>query len=66
MDNTNQLPRAMVLVFMPELGNSVWQDYFARHRTRNGLESRLRRGVKDGEWAAWRLMWIEKEVMGIC
>lgn len=55
---------AMVLVHKPELTQSVWQDFFSQHRTRKNLERRLRLGVKQGEWAAWRLIRIEKEVMG--
>ena len=56
--------RAMVLVHKPELTQSVWQDCFSQHRTRENLERRLRLGVKQGEWVAWRLIRIEKEVIG--
>ncbi len=58
------LPRAMVLIYQPELTHSVWQDWISNHRTRKGLEQRLKQGVRNGEWVAWRLMHIEKEVMG--
>ena len=58
------IPRVMVLVFMEELGYSIWQDYVSHHRTRKGLEHGLRKGVRKGEWMAWRLMHIEKEVIG--
>lgn len=58
------LPRAMVLVYQPELTHSVWLDWISKHRTRKGMEQRLKQGVRNGEWVAWRLMHIEKEVMG--
>ncbi len=58
------LPRAMVLVYQPELTHSVWQDWISNHRTLKGMEQRLKQGVRNGEWVAWRLMRIEKEVMG--
>lgn len=58
------LPRAMVLEYQPELTHSVWKDFFSQHRTRKGLEQRLKQGVKNGEWVAYRLMRIETEVMG--
>lgn len=56
--------KAMVLVYKPELTHAVWQDFFSQHRTRENLERRMRLGVKQGEWSAWRLIRIEKEVMG--
>ena len=58
------LPRAMVLVYEPLLTHSIWQDFKSLHRTQAGLEKELRRGVREGEWVAWRLIRIEKEVMG--
>lgn len=58
------LPRAMVLVYQPELSCSVWQDFECRARSIGGLERQLKQGVRCGDWAAWRLMRIEKEVMG--
>lgn len=58
------LPRAMVLVYQPELAHSVWQDFRHKRRSQESLERELRRGVRDGDWVAWRLMQIEKEVMG--
>lgn len=61
----NRLPSAMVLVYQPALTCSVWQDFYSEARTRKGLERLLKNGVKNGEWVAWRLMHIEKEVMGI-
>lgn len=57
-------PRAMVLVFQPELSHSVWKDFHSKARTRRGLERLLKAGVKRGEWIGWRLLYIEKEVMG--
>lgn len=58
------LPRAMVLEYQPELTHSVWKDFCSHHRTRKGLEQRLKQGVKNGEWVAYRLMRIEKQVIG--
>ena len=58
------LPSAMVLVFQPELTHSVWQDFRCRARTQGGLERQLKDGVKRGEWVAWRLIRIEREVTG--
>ena len=43
---------------------SVWQDFESKHRTLAGIEKRLKQGVKNGEWVAWRLITIHKEVMG--
>lgn len=60
----SKLPSAMVLVYQPELTCSIWQDFISKHRTLNGLEQRLKQGVRNGEWVAWRLMRIEKEIMG--
>ena len=56
--------RAMVLVYQPELTHSVWQDVISRHRTAKGLEKYLRKGVKDGKWWGWRIIRVEKEVLG--
>lgn len=56
--------RAMVMVHNSQLTQSVWQDFFSQHRTRENIERRLRLGVRQGEWVAWRLIRIEKEVMG--
>jgi hypothetical protein len=61
---SEQLPQAMVLVYQPELTHSVWQDLMHHKRTLKGLEAALRKGVRDGEWVAWRLIHIEKEVYG--
>ena len=58
------LPQAMVLVFDPRLTHSVWQDYVGRHRTVAGLERALRAGVRRGEWVAWRLIRVEREIWG--
>ena len=63
MSNNERL-RAMVLVYQPELTHSVWQDVVSRHRTVKGLEKHLRKGVKDGKWWGWRIIRIEKEVLG--
>lgn len=65
--------RAMVLVYVPELTHSVWQDYGGMVdeetgkeiiRSQEELVSDLKQGVLRGEWVAWRLVRIEKEVMG--
>lgn len=58
------LPRAMVLVYQPELSCSVWQDFECRARSVTGLERQLKQGVRCGDWVAWRLLRIEKEVIG--
>lgn len=60
----SDLPNAMVLVFQPRLTCSVWQDYVGRHRTLSGLERALRAGTRNGQWVAWRLIRIEREVIG--
>ncbi len=62
----HKVPSAMVLIYMPELGNSVWQDFVCRARTISGLERKLKSGVRRGDWIAWRLIRVEKEVMGNC
>lgn len=54
----------MVLVYQQELTHSVWQDFESRARTMEGLEKQLKAGVRSGEWVAWRIMRIEKEVWG--
>ena len=56
--------RAMVLVFQPELTHSVWQDLISRHRTIEGLERHLRKGVRKGDWVGWRIIRVEKEMLG--
>lgn len=59
-----RIPSAMVLVYQPELRNSVWMDLIHRCRSLAGLEKQLKAGVRSGEWVAWRLIHIEKEIMG--
>lgn len=56
--------RAMVLVYQPALTCSVWMDFESRHRTQASLEKCLRLGVRNGEWVAWRLITVHKEVIG--
>jgi hypothetical protein len=56
--------RAMVLVYKPELTYSVWQDYRNVSRSGGGLERKLKDGARRGDWLAWRLIRIEKEVIG--
>ncbi len=62
--NTRNGIKAMVLVYQPELTHSVWQDFISRHKTIDGLEKALRKGVRNGKWVGWRLMTITKEVIG--
>lgn len=56
--------RAMVLVYQPELTYGMWRDYRNRSRSIEGMERKLKEGVRRGDWVAWRLIRIEKEVMG--
>ena len=60
----SMVPRSMVLVYQPELKCSVWIDYYSKAKTVAGLERQLRANVKNGNCVAWRLIRIEKEVMG--
>lgn len=65
--------RAMVLVYEPRLTCSVWQDYGGIADEETGEEilrsndemiSDLKDGVREGRWVAWRLIRIEREVIG--
>ena len=61
--------RAMTLQYQPELTRSVWVDTYLSDEDecqlpRDELIERLKQGVRDGEWVAWRLIRIEQEVMG--
>ena len=56
--------RAMVLQYEEELGNSRWVDFVSGHRTEQSLISALREGVRRGDWGAWRLITVHREVMG--
>jgi len=61
--------RAMTLQYQPELTHSVWVDTYLSDEyecqlPRDELVERLKRGVRDGEWVAWRLIYVEQEVMG--
>lgn len=65
--------RAMVLVYEPRLTCSVWQDYGGIAdedtgdeilRSNDEMISDLKDGVREGRWVAWRLIRIEREVMG--
>ena len=58
------VPDAMVLVFQPKLTHSVWEDFECRARTRKGLIKILAAGVRCGQWVGYRLMTIERDVMG--
>lgn len=61
--------RAMVLEYQPDLTHSVWIDFFAEDEngkavTRSELIEFLKMGVRNGDYVAWRLVRIEKEVIG--
>ena len=61
--------RAMTLQYQPALTHSVWVDTFLSDADdcqfpKDDLIARLKQGVRDGEWVAWRLIRIEHEVMG--
>lgn len=74
MSSESQYPdmrqlRAMTLQFKPELTHSVWVDTYLSDENdcqlpKDQLVERLKQGVRDGEWVAWRLIHIEQEVMG--
>lgn len=59
-----RLPSVMVLVFYPELTHSVLVDYVSRARTRVGLVKSLTKQVRDGDYVGYRLIEIQKEVIG--
>ena len=63
-DRKPRLPRAMVMVYMPELRHSVWCDFQCRSRTIEGLRKVLKKGIRNGEYVAYRLIYIHEEVMG--
>ena len=65
--------RAMVLVYEQRMTCSVWQDYGGIAdeetgdeilRTDDQMIEDLKEGVREGRWVAWRLIRIEREVMG--
>jgi hypothetical protein len=58
--------RAMVLQFEPALGNCRWVDFASRHKSQRTLIAALQAGVIRGEWHAWRLITIHKEIFGKC
>lgn len=60
---------AMTLQYQPELTHSVWVDTYLSDEddcklAEADLVERLKQGVRDGEWVGWRLVRIEREVMG--
>lgn len=59
---------AMTLQYQPELTHSVWVDTYLSDEDcklpEADLVERLKQGVRDGEWVGWRLVRIEREVMG--
>lgn len=58
-------PYAQVLVFQPELTHSVWLDHWHRCRSKESLEKRLRKGVREGRYVGYRLLTIHEEHIGI-
>lgn len=64
-DQVSRKPSAMVLEYQPELTHSVWIDYISEDAdTKQQLIDELKEGVKDGRWVGWRLILVEREVMG--
>ena len=57
--------RAQVLVWCQPLQCNRWIDLATKARTEAGLVKQLRKGVKAGEWIAWRIVRIEREEMGV-
>jgi hypothetical protein len=62
-------PRVMTLQYHPELKHSAWTDTYLSDEdgcelSYDELVVRLRQGVLDGEWVAWRLIHIEYEEVG--
>ena len=60
---------AMTLQYQPELTHSVWVDTYLSDEDdcklpEAELTERLKQGVRDGEWVGWRLVRIEREVIG--
>ncbi len=62
--SSHELPKVMVLAFEPALTHSVWRDYSHRRRTLRGLHNELREGVKSGRFVGYRLIRIERDVLG--
>lgn len=52
--------RAMVLIHDTEKGDR-WVDYLSLARTEEGLTEKLRAGVSQRRWVAWRLLRVERE-----
>ena len=44
-----------------ELVTTAWMDLWHRCRTLDGLRRKLRRGCRNGEWTAWRIIQIDEE-----
>lgn len=59
-----KLPSVMVLVYEPALTHSNWEDVVHHCRTLNGLVRFLRKGVRDGNWIAYRFLTIHGECTG--
>jgi hypothetical protein len=61
----NTVPQVMVLEYQPELTHSVWVDYRHRCRSFSTLIAKLRKEAKAGRFIGYRLITIEREVMGV-
>jgi hypothetical protein len=74
-EDDGEAVRAMVLVWEPQCGHSIWCDYAGFHdettgdelpRTKEEMIADLKQGVIEGRYVGWRLMRIERDVLGIC
>lgn len=61
----HDMPHTMVFMFSPELGHSMWVDFYHRKRTVKGLIKHLRKAVKRGEYIGYRLITIHHEAKGV-
>lgn len=52
---------AMVLEWNEHAGSNVWVDYRHRRQSLQGLEDELNKGLKNGQWIRWRIIfgWSE-------
>ena len=51
----------MVLQWNEDAQMNFWADLHHRCRTRAGLVTMLKRGVKNRHWIGWRIMTVEEE-----
>jgi hypothetical protein len=54
-----------VLVWSDLLETNHWVDLAGSGRSEAALVRQLRKGVRTGEWLAWRIIRIEREEMGV-